>query len=267
MGLGDDVITTALVKKAHAKTGKLVMVGDGNKIHWSPVFDNNPKMVREIKPDAVWVRSWPGRRPYIDHMKSTEKNQAYNSFQVEPGELFLTDEEKDWPHRGFVYIEPNVKREVYGDNKDWGFERWQAVVDRLPNVRFIQGRGRVLRGVVQEARDSFRDVAGLLSHADLFVGTDGGLHHTAAAFGKPAVVVWGGLACPLNLGYYFHTNLHAGSKPCGSFGPCAHCRLELDKISVERVVTAIAGNLRPKDSTDHVRFRQLAGQRLNAWSH
>lgn len=268
MGFGDDLMTAAIVRKAHQKTGKLVMVGDGNAIHWSEVFDGNPRMTRDIRPDSVWVRSWPGRRPYLDHTKSTPKNQAYNqTFKVDPGEIYLTDQELDWPQRDFVYIEPNVKREVFCGNKDWGFDRWQSVVDRLPAIRFVQGRGRSLRGVEQVASESFRHVAGLLSHADLFVGTDGGLHHTAAALGKPAVVVWGGLASPLNLGYDTHTNLHAGSKPCGSFGPCAHCRRELDRITVDMVVTAIAGNLRLKDSTDHVRFRELAGQRTDPRSH
>lgn len=216
------------------------MVGDGSRIFWSPVFDGNPRMTKEISTEATWVRSWPSRRPYLDHTRITAKNQAYNhTFHVEPGEIYLTEQEFDWPQRDFIYIEPNVKQEAFGDNKNWGFDRWQRVVDGLPAIRFIQGRGRRLQGVEQVCTDSFRHVAGLLSHAMLFVGTDGGLHHAAAALGIPAVVVWGGLASPLNLGYDSHVNLHAGSKPCGSFGPCAHCRRELDKISVESVIEAI----------------------------
>jgi hypothetical protein len=249
VGLGDSIITTATVKKAYAKTKRLVMPGDGNRIYWSEIFDNNPKMSREVIIEGVWVHDWPGHRPYVDLKHSTSEHMRFNGFKVEPGELYLTDEERNWPQRDFVYIEPNVKREVFGDNKDWGFERWQRVVDGLPHIRFVQGRGRKLEHVEQVQSDSFRHVAGLLSHANLFVGTDGGLHHAAAAIGIPAVVVWGGLASPLTLGYEAHVNLHAGSKPCGSWKPCNHCKTELAKISETMVIDAIESQIRPLQKT------------------
>lgn len=244
IGFGDDFLTSAIVRKAHQKTGKLVMVGDGNKIHWSEVFDGNPLMSREIISDGVWVREFPGNRCYVDKLNSTSQRMAFKpTFHAEPGEIFLTDQEKDWPQRNFVYIEPHVKREVFGGNKDWGFDRWQSVVDRLPAVRFLQGRGRKLRGVDQVSCESFRRVAGLLSHASLFVGTSGGLHHTSAALSIPAVIVWGGVDSPLNMGYDTHANLHAGGKACGSYVPCAHCKRELSKITVDMVVEAIVSRL------------------------
>jgi ADP-heptose:LPS heptosyltransferase len=86
---------------------------------------------------------------------------------------------------------------------------------------------------------SFRDACRLLSNADLFVGTDGGLHHAAAALGKRAVVVWGGLVSPKILGYDSHINLHSGTHSCGSEGPCLHCRKALDWVTVDMVVSAI----------------------------
>lgn len=126
-----------------------------------------------------------------------------------------------------------------GPNKDWGFDRWQEVVRRLPNVPWVQGQGKTLEGVTQVDTESFRDACSLLSHCRLFVGTDGGLHHAAAAFNKGAVVVWGGYTHPRNLGYESHKNLHAGGEPCGNVKPCEHCKAQMDKISVEMVVKAI----------------------------
>jgi ADP-heptose:LPS heptosyltransferase len=79
----------------------------------------------------------------------------------------------------------------------------------------------------------------LLSKARFLVTTDGGLHHAAAALGKPAIVVWGGLVSPKILGYDSHINLHSGTASCGSTEPCPHCRKALDWVTVDMVVDAI----------------------------
>jgi ADP-heptose:LPS heptosyltransferase len=119
------------------------------------------------------------------------------------------------------------------------------VVKFLPDVRFIQGPGRRLDGVEQAQTDSFRQACALLSKASLFIGTDGGLHHAAAALGKPAVVIWGGYTHPRNLGYDFHVNLQAnGVEPCGLTIPCQHCRTAMDRVTVKEVVQAVKGELR-----------------------
>lgn len=249
MGYGDDLIVSAIVRKAYAKHGKPICVGDGRDIRLDDVFDgkgigqvfqNNPKLATAIYPGAVWVRNVMGERPYIDYMRTTPEKVVYNSnFRVEPGEIFLTDEERArYAHYGgFIYIEPNTKG-TFGGNKDWGFDRWQQVVKRLP-YRFVQGKGRKLDGVEQCDTRTFRDACILLERADFFVGTDGGLHHAAAAMGKRAVVVWGGLVPPRILGYDAHINLHSGVASCGSAKPCQHCRKALDWVTVDMVVEAI----------------------------
>lgn len=179
-----------------------------------------------------------GRRPYIDYQKTRPGKIVFNyDYKVEPGEIFFDPAELRHAQEDFIYIEPNVKG-TFSGNKDWGFERWQQVVNALP-YRFIQGKGRRLEGVEQVQTTSFRDACALLGRARLFVGTDGGLHHAAAALGKPAVVVWGGLAPPSVLGYDSHTNLHSGASACGSYEACEHCKQALSRITVEMVVDAI----------------------------
>lgn len=240
---GDDLIVTSIVKRAYKKHNKLICVGDGKDIKWEEVFDNNPKMSKVVYPGCVWVPNIMFNRPYIDNLKSTDERFVYNAaFHVEPGELYLTDEEKRHTQTGFVYIEPNIKG-TFAGNKDWGFGKWQAVVDACHGTRFIQGRGRKLNGVEQVDTHSFRDACALLSRADLFMGTDGGLHHAAAALGIPAVVVWGGLVSPKILGYDFHTNLHSGTGSCGSKKSCNHCRKALEWVTAEMVVEAIERRL------------------------
>lgn len=237
MGFGDELLTSGIVRKAHLKTGKKVLVGDGEKVIWSEVFDHNPRISREITPDCVWVKSVKGNRPYIDYARSTPGRMVWKPWKAEPGELYFSEEELRWTETDFVYIEPNVKGS-FGGNKDWGFEKWQAVVDALP-LNWIQGKGRPLRNVLQLETRSFRDACALLSRAFLFVGTDGGMHHAAAALGLPAVVVWGGLIGPNTLGYDFHTNLCKATSFCGSVTPCLHCRQALDSITPDMVVEAI----------------------------
>lgn len=204
---------------------------------WEEVFDHNPKMAREPYPGCLWVPNIMGNRPYIDHKRSKPEKIVYTDYKVEPGELFFHPDELRHHETDFIYIEPNVKG-TFSGNKDWGFENWQAVVNKAEG-RFIQGKGRRLDGVQQVETRSFRDACALLSRASLFVGTDGGLHHAAAALGIPAVVVWGGLAPPSVLGYETHTNLHSGASACGLYGACEHCRKALSRITVEMVVDAI----------------------------
>lgn len=144
-------------------------------------------------------------------------------------------------YQDFILIEPNTKLATLSKNKQWGVERWQAVVNALPQFRFVQfkqGKYR-LEGVEAVASDSPRKAFALLRRATLLLGPDGALHHAAAALNIPAVVVWGGLASPRNLGYDQHVNLHGGSKPCGSKLPCLHCRQELDRITPQMVIDAV----------------------------
>ena len=88
--------------------------------------------------------------------------------------------------------------------------------------------------------NDFREALLILSKAKLFVGTDGGLHHAAAALGIPAVVIWTGFSSPKHLGYDGHTNIHDGSDPCGTYhGVCSHCLLKANDISVKQVLDAV----------------------------
>lgn len=211
------------------------------------MYEGIPYIAKELDPEGPWVHSAKGFRPYIANEDSTQDKLSWRkSFRAEPGEIRLTEEELEiWPQTDFVYIEPNIKGWL-GPNKDWGFDKWQQVVKTFPSLRWIQGPGRKLDGVEQAQTDTFRQACALLSKADLFVGTDGGLHHAAAALGKKAVVVWGGYTHPRNLGYESHINLQGkGVEPCGSLRPCDHCKNAMNMVTVKMVVDAIQRCLGP----------------------
>jgi hypothetical protein len=243
VGFGDALLGTGIAKRARLRNpGKPIAIGDGTRIEWlEEIHGGNPYLTKEITPGCIWVHCHKGFRPYVDAEKSTALKYVWKrDFKASPGELFLTADELDeWDQSGFIFIEPNIKGWL-GPNKDWGFEKWQKVVQSLPDVRFIQGPGRKLDGVEQVETQSFRQACALLSRAAFFVGTDGGLHHAAAALNKPAIVVWGGYTHPRNLGYDTHVNIHSGVEPCGNVKPCEHCKRAMDQIPVDRVVREIS---------------------------
>lgn len=259
MGWGDDILSTAIARKAFAKVGKPVCIGDGTKAYWSPVFDNNPKIAKEPYAGVSWVRTYKGFRPYIE-INEDERLIYKKDFKAEPGEIYFSDAERSlYADLGdFVLIEPNTKMFPLSKNKQWGIEKWQALVNAMPHIRWVQlktGKYK-LDNVEMHKTETIRMGFAFLNRASLFVGPDGGLHHACAALGKKAVVVWGGVASPKNLGYDTHINLHAGSAPCGSKMPCLHCKQQMDYITVPMMIEAVEKAL---DGNEHTKStRQCA---------
>ena len=144
-----------------------------------------------------------------------------------------------------MLIEPNAPawKSVFA-NKDWGRARYQALATRLiaDGLRVAQfayeKAGPPLPGVEILETRSYRDALALMGHARLYIGPEGGMHHGAAAMGRPAVVLFGGFIPPQVTGYVGHANLTGGAEACGSLSPCAHCAKAMAAISVEEVHAA-----------------------------
>lgn len=244
MGIGDSILSTAEAKHYNEQYGLPVVFADKKtkKIYWDEVFENNPRILKrpENGQKVVVVENIPKRRPYIE--LATPERYYYNlDFRAEPGELFLSDEEKASGIEGAVLIEPNTKDYGLSLNKAWPWDRWQEVARRidLPWVQLGPEESRSLDGVKRVVTKTFRDALGYIRKASLVVTTDGGLHHAAAALGVPAVVLWGGLAPHTVLGYDFHTNICKTDRVCGSFHACAHCHDAMNAITVDEVARAI----------------------------
>ena len=236
------MLATADVAAAHKKFGVRCVLGNGKKSYWSEVFENNPKIARipEKGEKFAWVSNIPMNRPYIEAI--TPERFIYRpEFRAVPGEIYLTAEEQR-PQGDYILVEPNTKDVFTGPNKAWAWDRWQEVV-RLP-YDFVQTGAegsRTLDGVRRINTKTFREALSVLSGARLLVTTDGALHHAAAAMGVPAVVIWGGAASPVNLGYDSHVNLWHGAEPCGTHSSiCPHCREALDAVTVQEVKDAIS---------------------------
>jgi ADP-heptose:LPS heptosyltransferase len=242
MGLGDWIMATAQAKRMNEATGRQVVFTNHNgRVFWSPdIFANNPRITKDAQ-DGDAIVNFPGNRPYID--SKSEQRWTWKHWDIEPGELYLTDLEREaasWVG-GMVMIEPHTK--TPGGNKSWPFDRWQKVVDAMPGVEFVQvyrPGGKILRGVTA-VQTTFREAAAIMSHCRAFVGTEGALHHAAAALGVPAVVLWSEFISPDFTGYPTQMNIRHAGKACGSRMPCHGCRTSMDAITVCEVVSALKG--------------------------
>lgn len=225
MGLGDWVMASADVREANESTGQKVYLGDGKNAYYeAQIFDGNPRMARDGEP-GVWVENYPGKRPYI---KASKNGRLYfnDNFRPKPGELFVDASEK---LKGKILVETRVNpRFIHTQNKAWPY--WDELLKQ--DLPFIT--------VESVKTESFRDALSLLKGASLFVGTDGALHHAAAALGVQAVVIWTGYSSPAHLGYDSQVNIHDGSEPCGSHkGVCPHCLKKAKAISPEYVYKVV----------------------------
>lgn len=242
MGYGDWIMASADVKRVNEETGKKVYLGDGKQYHIDDsVLIHNPRLAKEGDTNIVWVDNYPAKRPYM--LGTKDKHIIFNNnYSPQAGEIYFTDAEIEWADKhapkDFILVEPNVKAKfIHTVNKSWPYFE-QLKGKGLPLVQVGGKDTKPIFGFVQT--DSFRQAMLILSKAKLFVGTDGGLHHAAAALGIPAVVIWTGFTSPKHLGYKEHINLHDGSEPCGYFGGvCEHCAEKAKNITAERVLDAI----------------------------
>lgn len=151
----------------------------------------------------------------------------------------------------FFVIEPWTNKDYFGIIRSYPFDRWHDVmcaISRLfPDVKSVQigVRGNpVLTGCLDATGQlSFREAAALMTYAELFVGTEGGLMHAACAMCRTAVIVWSGLTLPEFAGYpEKHTIVSSkvDCAPCGRLGICKQNYLCTKSIKPTQIIEAIA---------------------------
>lgn len=239
MGFGDWLLATGQVKRLHEANGrKVLVVGRGNRIQWSEVFANNPRIATQADAEFQTLVNGSGLRPYIAGKTATR--WLWKRWDIAPGEVWFSEQERKFaePYRGAVLIEPHTK--VANGNKAWRWERWQAVVDAMPAPYVQVGTGGfpVLRGA-RFVATTFREGMAVLSVCRAFVGTEGALHHAAAALNVPAVVLWSEFVSPEYTGYPTQRNIRHAGAACGSRLPCAVCRTSMLAITVDEVVNEL----------------------------
>jgi hypothetical protein len=253
VGFGDELVGSGLARGAKER-GKRIAFGDKNEkqIIWSNnaaiIFENNPNVAKpgsEWDRDLEWIKFHSGARIYQQHDPEHDRWIWNYQFKARPGEIFFSKVELSAAQSApgdFILIEPNVLSwKPSAVNKQW--HGYQQVADALGAagyqvVQFVYGERHKLRGVKLIPTPTMRQALALMTRAKLFIGPEGGGHHAAAAFGLPAVVLFGGFAPPQVLGYDMHVNLTGGATACGSRRKCSHCEKAMQQISVDQVVEA-----------------------------
>ena len=265
MGFGDELMAAGHAQGVYdADPFRRVAICDRvGDVRWHPVWEHNPILARPEEVAAGEsvhrIRNGVGCRPYIRSL-TVESGLRCTDWRARDHRpvLHLTEDERQHgvaalaratrgTRRPVVIVEPSIKAQS-SQNKQWGLDRYAAVVEACRDIRFVQMLHEgiePIQGVRTVWTASFREACAVLAAADGYLGPEGGLHHAAAALRVPAVVIFGGFISPETTGYPDHVNLadtEPGS-PCGRWKPCPHCREAMDRITVDAVLAAIRHSL------------------------
>lgn len=245
IGIGDEIMLSGQARVAQQTDPRKCMVtfqGVPRWSQWGEIWKGNPRIAApgEVGDfQELPARDMENRRPY--HTGKTPVQWLYNfNFRAQVGEIYLTDDEKEFGARyaGRIIIEPTIKQGA-SPNKSWGWVRWNKLVWLLAqkgiHVTQVGPHGTPeLMGAEFVETKNFRLAAAVMANARACVLPEGGLHHAAAAFNIPGVVIFGGFT-PIELtGYAMHRNIGASLEDaCGMRTPCEHCAAWMESIKPE----------------------------------
>ena len=238
----------------HKRTGRRVQILDKyNRPRWSEMWSGLNWIARPREGgDLATIRNGPGCRPYLKYPWFRQTRQRFSQWRARDhvGAIALTDGEKAFADRAlravgpFILIEAGAKPSA--PNKQWGFDKWQALLDILEvkghtMLQIGQGGKLPLKGVAHIVTPTFREGAAILSRATAAVLPEGGLHHAAAVLNVPAVVLFGGRIAPQSTGYDNHVNLadYGPMSPCGARKYCPHCAEVWRALQPEAAASAL----------------------------
>lgn len=242
MGAGDVLMSIGEAKRLHKQTGQPVMIigRDGRPIR-SDLFDGVPYLIgRPARGGGSYqrLRNGPGLRPYIK--TKTPERWTWNPYTPVPADIVFTEAEMEFasPYRGWVMLEPHTKP-IGHSNKAWLAIYWQqlALSRAAPFIQCGPSGTRFLQGVTPVITSTFRQALAVMSVCRAYVGTEGGLHHGAAAVGTPAVVIFGRFISPAVTGYAQHRNIFRGTDlGTGARVDCDECRRAMVDITPSEVL-------------------------------
>ena len=165
----------------------------------------------------------------------------------------------------FIVFDPDTNTDWFGDLRLWPLEKWKKLISSAheidSRIQFVQV-GLAKTGVLKGVKDltnqtTFREAALIIERSQLFVGTEGGLMHAAAAVNKRALILWGGITEPSFAGYPgMHDIICKDVKcsPCGNLGWCHHEKKCMNDINVEEVLNQLFLSL---EMDNHKGWKQI----------
>ncbi len=199
---GDSLLAAGQARIIHEITGQKVRIGnpDSGNIKWFELYEYIPYLTKMN--EGIWLKDHPGYRGYIKKFHKLPDGRVlkadYNlDYRAEPAYIEIDEEPND-----YIIIEPS-KKNTAAPGKLW--HGYQEVVDAFGD-KFLQFNQSTLKGV--DRRDTtLTEAARIMKGCRCYIGTEGFLHHLAAAFGKPAVVLMGSFTPAPVMSYPGHINL------------------------------------------------------------
>lgn len=261
MGWGDEIVAAGQAERLYRERGKPVaIVGQDGMPRWHPIWEGNPAVCTVLEVDGEPARqlvSGPNCRPYIVYPFSEDSGWTFNKdFRCADNiaTIYLSDDEiargtaARAKYGPYVLIEPYTKHQ----NFQWPMERWQELVDSCPGLTFVQHihRDSLPLARVHLEHAEFRQACGLIAEADVYVRSESGLCHAAAAMGVPQITLFGGCMDPdVMAGYPGQVVIadRGPGSPCGKWRECDHCRQCMDRITVDEVAGVLMGMLQGRE--------------------
>jgi len=245
MGWGDELMACG---EAMALGGVVAIRDKSNSHRWNDAWANNPHIAKPNDKYTNSIVNGPGARPYAESF--TETHWKWKEYKPKPAKFYFSDEELSWGETlegNFVIVEPFLKQKQESVNRDWGWDNFSEVTSTIEAdwVQLGDKPPRLLPNARWIHTPTQRHMAMAISKARSFLVPEGGMHHTAAAFGIKGVVLFGGFISPHVTGYPKHKNIFVGDGlGCGSRLKCQHCVDAWAKIKPERVIKIMAGLLK-----------------------
>ena len=249
--IGDQLCMSAIVRLVDEQYSFRVITISS----YPEIFNNNPRVWKNIgvKIFSLYISrllrflSGPQLENFLfkdqdkslaEYMRSSEKNlhlvEAHSKhfhhrikYNLIQNEIFLSQSEVDSYIKKFnltkpyAVIGPNSKI-TYTPNKQWPFDNFQKVVDKTPNIDWIQvgeKKEPLLNNVKNfVGKTNLREFFYIISRAQFVLANEGLLNHVASAFGVKSYVIQSGFS-DASLARYANTVFISSDKMCDK-SPC-----------------------------------------------
>ena len=262
MGIGGQLMWTAVSHEINKRTGKKTCFINNNKIIIEDVWKNNPS-ISFIKnnsiildltsngyPERITKKNWDVSKHTIvsrcNHFKITEPIIKCYLYFTEDEIKYIENIVKELP-KEFVVIEPHAKTSWF-KHKQYPLYKWQNIVNNLykniPIVQMSQSNKSVLKNVINISHKirNFREAACLLKYAKLFLSTEGGLMHASNAVNTKCVIIFPPMFDPTFTTYDNVINIWVKDQNhfnCFKDGDCVKCRELMNNHNEQEIIEKI----------------------------
>lgn len=270
-GIGDSLMATVPARELSSREqGPIWIISD-----YPSLFDRNESVSRVLPWSHPLAKLVLVARPANAVLLQYEKHNAETDTSIPPDahitgivcrQVGLTgavdvkpvfelsnDERREYAWLdGFIAVQSaGLSSKFQIPNREWDPQRMQEVARLLRKeehnlVQLGSIQDPALEDVVDlRGKTNLRQLAAVLSHCRLYVGTVGFLMHLARAVDCPAVIVYGGREAPWQSGYNFNANVVSLTQcsPCWRYSKCDFDHVCMTSISASDVMSAIRQKL------------------------